>query len=100
MLQGQELMDKLYEQPELFKEFMKNRMYSEAKACRDRVLTVLCFLEAGEETMVEFFGERGERGVFLREGLFNEDQVQKAYLECIRRGDTYENKPYRPWRGG
>lgn len=97
MLQGKQLIDKLYEQPKLFKEFMKNRQYSMAKMCRDGVCTVLLFLEAGEEMMQEFFGERGERGVFLRKGLFDEEQVQKAYWECIHKGDTYENKKYEPW---
>ncbi len=98
MLQGQQILDKLHEQPELFKEFMKKKQYAAAKMCRDRVCTVLLFLEADEETMVEFFGERGDRGVFLREGLFDEEQVQKAYLECIRKGETYENKRYQPWQ--
>ena len=57
------------------------------------------FLEAEEAVMLEFFGERGERGVILKEGLFNEEQVQRAYLECIRKGDTYENKRYEPLQG-
>ena len=28
-----------------------------------------------------------------------EEQVQKAYYECIRKGDTYENKRYEPLQG-
>lgn len=99
MLDGKAFMDKLYEQPDLFKMHMRGRQYSCAKACYDTVRTVLVFLEADEEVMQEFFGERGERGVFLREGLFNEEQVQKAYYECIRKGDTYENKRYEPLQG-
>lgn len=99
MLDGKALMDKLHEQPDLFKVHMRNREYSRAKGCYDTVRDVLVFLEADEETMQEFFGERGERGVFLREGLFNESQVQRAYYECIRKGDTYENKRYEPLQG-
>lgn len=99
MLEGKALADKLYEQPELFNLHMRNRQYSRAKACYDTARNVLVFLEADEGRMEEFFGRRGERGAVLKEGLFNEEQVQKAYYECIRKGDTYENKRYEPLQG-
>ncbi|NBJ93231.1 hypothetical protein [Parablautia muri] len=99
MLEGKALMDKLYEQPGIFRIHMRNKQYSRAKACYDTVRSVLVFLEADEGRMQEFFGERGERGAFLKEGLFDEEQVQKAYYECIRKGDTYENKRYEALQG-
>lgn len=99
MLEGKALMDKLYVQTAMFKVHMRNKQYSEAKACYDTVRSVLVFLEADEGRMQEFFGQRGERGVFLKEGLFDEEQVQKAYYECIRKGDTYENKRYEALQG-
>lgn len=99
MLEGKALMDKLYEQPNIFRIYMQNKQYSRAKACYDTVRSVLVFLEADEGRMQEFFGQRGERGVLLREGLFDEEQVQKAYYECIRKGDTYENKRYEALQG-
>lgn len=99
MLEGKALMDKLHEQPDIFKVHMRNREYSCAKACYDTVRDVLVFLEADGKTMQDFFGERGERGVTLKEGLFRESEVQKAYYECIRKGDTYENKRYEPLQG-
>lgn len=99
MLEGEAALDMLREQADIFKVHMGNGEYSRAKACYDSVRSTLVLLRAEEELMLEFFGERGERGVILKEGLFNEEQVQKAYLECIRKGDTYENKRYEPLQG-
>lgn len=97
LLSGKALLDKLYGQPELFEHFMRNKMWSEAKHCYDTTCTVLRFLNAGEKMMDEFFGERGERGVILRKGLFREDKVQEAYYEAaVKRDGGYENKKYEP----
>ncbi len=96
MLEGKGFMDKLRREAGLFKGYMREKRYPEAKYCYDSVLAALVLMEADRETMREFFGERGERGVILKEGLFPEWQVQEAYLACIRSGDTYENKGYRP----
>lgn len=99
MIERKALLDKLYEQPELFRHYAKHKLWPEAKHCYDRVVTVLCFLEADEKIMAEFFGERGERGVILKEGLFKEELVQKAYLEAAVKGNGgYENKEYEPWK--
>ena len=96
MLDQKRIMDKLFELPDLFKAHMKNKAYSQAKACYDKAVTVAVFLELEEKEMHQLFGERGDRGVFIIEGLFNEEQVQRAYLECIKKGETYENKKYEP----
>ncbi len=97
MLEGKELMDELYRYAERFEEFMENKQYSQAKGCYDSVRTTLIVLKADEAMKREFFGERGERGVILKEGLFREKQVQKAYYEAAVKGnDGYENKKYEP----
>ena len=97
MLEGKELMDKLYEQAVIFDHLIRNKRWPEAKHCYDTVASVLVFLEAPEGMMLEFFGERGERGVILKEGLFPEDKVQKAYYEtAVKRDGGYENKKYEP----
>lgn len=97
LLSGKALLDKLYNQPELFEHYMRNKMWSDAKACYDTTRDVLLFLQADEEMLHEFFGERGERGVILREGLFPEDEVQKAFYEAVvKRDGGYENKKYEP----
>ncbi len=85
MLEGKQLMDKLHDQPVLFNQYIKNKQWPEAKYRYDTAQQVLVFLEADEETMTEFFGERGERGVILKEGLFREELVQKAYYEVAVR---------------
>lgn len=83
MLEGKQLMDKLYCQADLFRVHMRNRQYPEAKACYDRTRDALVFLEADEQTRKEFFGERGERGACISRGLFDEGQVQLAYEKVI-----------------
>lgn len=87
---------KLYELPDMFKAYMKNRQYSQAKACYDRAVTIAVFMELEEKKKTELFGKRGERGVILTEGLFPEKEVIKAYEECIKRGQTREDKKYEP----
>lgn len=96
MLDQKQTLDKLFELPELFKVHMKNKAYPQAKACYDTAVTVAVFLELEEEWKDQLFGIRGERGVYIMKGLFNETQVLKAYDECWKKGDTYENKKYEP----
>lgn len=99
IIERQEIMDMLYEQPVLFDHYMKNKQYPEAKYCYDSTVATMRKLRADESLMIEFFGERGERGVILREGLFREEKVQKAYYEtAIKRNGGYENKKYERWQ--
>ena len=88
MLKEKELLDKLYELPERFKAYMDNKDYPRAKHCYDTAVTAAVFMEIDEERSLELFGERGECGVILRPGLFPEESVQKAYLECIKSNQT------------
>ena len=85
MLGGKRIPDRLYDQAELFVCHIKNKQWPEAKRCYDAVRDELCSMQADEEVMTEFFGERGERGVILKEGLFREEYVQKAYYEVAVR---------------
>lgn len=94
MIDNKAFMDKLYKLPETFLYKMKSKDYSEAKACYDTARTVAVFAELDETVKTELFGERGEHGVIIKRGLFPEEQVQRAYLECIKRNETYENKKY------
>lgn len=88
MLKEKELLDKLYELPETFKIHMGNKDYPKAKSCYDTARTIAVFMELSEERQKELFGERGERGVILRQGMFPEASVQKAHLECIKSNQT------------
>lgn len=100
MLDNQALMDKLYQLPETFRSSMKQKDYPGAKCCYETARTVALFLEIDEDGRTELFGERGERGVIIKQGLFPEEQVQKAYLECIKKNETYENRRYPGIAGG
>lgn len=99
MPEGEATLDRLREQADIFKVHMRNGEYSQAKACYDHVRSIMVSMHAEQELMLEFFGERGERGLILKEGLFNEEQVQKAYLECILKEDACEDKRHKPMRG-
>lgn len=94
MIDGKALMDKLYLLPEQFKYHMSCKEYARAKHCYDTAVTVSVFLELDDSHMQELFGERGERGVIFRRGLFPEEAVQRAYLECIKINEVRENKKY------
>ncbi len=94
MIDGKTLMDKLYSLPEQFKYHMSCKEYARAKYCYDTAVTVSVFLELDNSYMRELFGERGERGVIIQKGLFPEEVVQKAYLECIKNNEVRENRKY------
>lgn len=96
MLEGKEIMGKLYLLADEFKVHMRNQEYSRAKHCYDTAVTVTVFLEMEAEIKLELFGERGERGSIIKEGLFREEQVIKAYGECIKRNQTRECQQYQP----
>ncbi len=94
MLDSVALLEKLYELPQMFNVSMTNKDYPSAKRCYDTARTVALFMNLDEKQMRELFGERGERGVIIQAGLFPEEKVQKAYLECIKKDITYENQKY------
>lgn len=98
MLEGKMIMDKLYMLADEFKVHMKNKKYYQAKSCYDTAVKVAVFLELEEGTKQELFGERGERGVILKKGMFPEEQVVKAYGECVKRNQTREHQKYTPLR--
>lgn len=79
MLTVQQIENKLYEQAELFKTYMWNRKYAQAKSCYDTARNVALFVGLPEEKCRELFGDRNQKPPL--EGLFREDLVQKAYYE-------------------
>lgn len=96
MLTEKDLKDKLILYAETFQEHMKNKEYVCAKRCYDTAVTVSVFTQLDDEFNKELFGERGERGVILYQGLFREDQVLKAYEQCIKSHQTFEYETYHP----
>ena len=87
MITESELMHKLYELPEHFNRHMKNREYAEAKHCYDKAVTLCVFLNVPEKIKMELFGNRAyidPEYEDIKDGLFREEDVQKAYWECIK----------------
>lgn len=96
MLENNQVFPKLCGLSETFKTHMKNKQYPQAKYCYDQAVTIAVFMKLSEKEKITLFGERGERGEIIVEGLFPEKEVQKAYIECIKRGQAYEDKKYEP----
>jgi len=94
MLTREEMRDKLFELPALFKHFYSAKDWPRAKHAYDTAVTVAVFAEMDEEDMIKLFGSRPYVNGEVTSGLFNETYVQKAYRECIRKNQTYENKRY------
>ncbi len=96
MLDGKEIIEKLYLLASEFNVHMQNKEYVRAKSCYDTAVNVAVFCEVESKYMDELFGIRGERGVIIKPGLFPEEKVIRAYGECIKRHQTHENKQYEP----
>jgi len=96
MLTGEyEILKRLYELPEEFKVHARAKRYAAAKASYDAAVTLCVYLDVGEKHKIELFGNRPYTDdEEITDGLFPEKWVQQVYLECIRRNQTFENKPY------
>lgn len=95
MQTDKQIMDKLCSLADSFNTHMKNKCYLEAVACYKSARNVAVKSGILEVQMQELFGERGERGVILKQGLFKEDLVQKAfYEEFVKRKSSKEREEY------
>lgn len=87
MISEKEIMHQLYELPEHFNRHMKNGEYAQAKYCYDKAVMLCTFLHVSEKVQMELFGNRpyiDSDYEDVKDGLFMEEEVQKAYWECIR----------------
>lgn len=90
MLNQQEIIDRLCKKAEIFKDLIYEKEYYQAKYQYDTAVTLAVELHLDQAVREELFGIRGERGVILKEGLFPERLVQKAYYEaCVKAQDTH-----------
>lgn len=95
MQTDKQIMDKLCSLADSFNTHMKNKCYTEAVACYKSARNAAVKSGLPEAQMQELFGERGERGEILKQGLFREDLVQKAfYEEFVKRKGSKERKEY------
>ena len=86
MLECNQIEKKIYDLAAGFQAHFKAKRYFQAKYCYEQARQVTVFVELEEEKKRELFGERGIRGGTMQEGLFKEEWVQKAYLECCVKG--------------
>ena len=78
MLNEREVGKKLQELAYRFRGHVKNRQWEQAKHCYDVARNVAVAVEISEKDKLELFGERGERGEILKQGLFPEDEGLKV----------------------
>lgn len=97
MLGEKEVFKGLEELSDVFKQHVRYKQWEQAKYCYEKATNVAVFLRLEEKKMRELFGERGDRGEVISEGLFPEEMVQKVYLECsVKRKQEFEARQYRP----
>lgn len=98
MLTQEQIREKLFELPISFNVYFKNKEYGKAKHCYDMARMVSAFVNLQEEDSIRLFGNRAYKEDYeeLTDGLFREEDVDKAVLICIRRGQTYDKEDYRP----
>lgn len=85
MLESMVIKQKLYDLAAAFKVHMRAKRYVQAKRCYDNARLIAVFHGMEEDEKEKLFGVRGKRGEIMKEGLFQEEMVQKAYLEtCVK----------------
>lgn len=88
MKTAQEIREGLYDLADRFRIKMKNKKYAEAKHIYDTALTVATYIELDETIKTELFGSRHTEPA--TEGLFREQDVQRAVYECSIKRKTEE----------
>lgn len=97
MLSEKEIRKKVYELADYFKHYYQKKDWHRAKASYLTASTVAVFVQMSDEEKAELFGNRPYKDdrEELIDGLFPERQVERVYLECIKRNDTYENLQFK-----
>ena len=92
MLDSRGIEVKIYNLAAVFNVHMKAKRYAQAKYCYDKARSLAVEVELDADKKDELFGIMGNRGLVIREGLFKQELVQKAYLEtCIKAKQAPEN---------
>ena len=97
MLTQEEIIQKLYDSGKAFDKAMARKMYAKAKNIYDTAERVALFVEVPQEHMRALFQNQSdseERNAKPEWGVFDQDDVKKAYAECIKQNKGFEVKPY------
>lgn len=98
MLTEREIMDKLHAYAEQFNQSYRNKEWARAKRLYSSAQTVATFLQLSEKALAELFGNRPYKEEWepLEQGLFPEEEVERASWECVRIHKTYDELHLRP----
>ena len=92
MLDSRGIERKIYDLAAVFHAHMKAKRYAQAKYCYDKARSLAVEVELEQEKKDQLFGIRGNRGEIIKEGLFKEEMVMKAYVEtCVKAKQASEN---------
>ena len=92
MLDSRGIEQKIYDLVAVFHTHMKAKRYAQAKYCYDKARGLSVAVELEQEKKDQLFGVRGNRGEIIKEGLFKEELVMKAYVEtCVKAKQAPEN---------
>lgn len=92
MLDSRAIELKIYDLAAVFNAHMKAKRYAQAKYCYDKARSLAVDVELEQEKKDELFGIKETRGTIVKEGLFKEELVSKAYVEtCVKAKQNPEN---------
>lgn len=97
MLTAEQIRAKIFRRAEDFKEYSREKKWSNAKYAYDSASMMAVFMELPESDLAVLFGNRAYRedeSEPVLNGLFDEATVAKVYDECIKANRTFEVKPY------
>lgn len=98
MMTEQEVKDKLYDYADQFRIRCQRKEWAAAKMLYFRAQTVATFMQLSEAELSKLFGNRAYREDWepVRDGLFPEQEVERAGWECVRIHKTYDDLHLRP----
>ncbi len=96
MRTAKEIREEIFRQAEVFGEHYREKNWAQAKYAYDAARMMSVFAALDEDDRIKLFGSRAYRDDDEQptEGLFNEGEVEKVYLECIRANQTREFSRY------
>ena len=97
MLTQEEIIKKLYDSAKAFEDAFRKKQYARAKNIYDTAERVAVFVDIPPTHMQMLFmsqGDSEDKGTSTKWGAFNQDEVRKAYEECIKENQCFETKKY------
>lgn len=95
MLTAEQIREKLYASAQQFDEAYMRKQYAKAKNIYDTAERVALFVDLPQEDRKKLFmnqNDSDERDAQPVWGAFNQDWVRRAYIECIKRNQTFDSK--------